>query len=81
MWEIWSRELPHVDRSFQSILDLKTAVLGSVRRSVSQDEHSNYVELMRDCWAGDETFRSTFHETVIRLEEMRDNYCPFGERK
>ncbi|XP_062519889.1 probable serine/threonine-protein kinase DDB_G0278509 [Corticium candelabrum] len=81
MWEIWSRELPYVDRNFQSILDLKAAVLGGVRPSVLQDEHSDYVELMRDCWACDETSRPTFHEIAIRLEEMSDNYCPFGEKK
>ncbi len=81
MWEIWSRELPYVDRNFQSILDLKAAVLGGVRPSVLQDEHSDYVELMRDCWSCDETSRPTFHEIAIRLEEMSDNYCPFGERK
>ena len=80
MWKIWSRELPYVDRSFQSILDLRAGVLGGVIPSVQHDDQINYVELMSDCWACDKNFRPTFHEIAIRLGEMRDSYCSFGER-
>ncbi len=81
MWGNLVERTPVCGSQFPIYPRLESSVLGGVRPSVPQGEHSHYVELMRDCWSCDETSRPTFHEIAIRLEEMSDNYCPFGERK
>ena len=72
MWEIRVRKLPYDDRSFSSILDLKAAVLGGMRPTVSENGDDDYVKLMCNCWAERSLERPTFCQVVASLEDMSD---------
>ena len=72
MWEIRVRKLPYDDRSFSSILDLKAAVLGGMRPTVSDHNDDDYVKLMCDCWAERSLERPTFCQVVASLEDISE---------
>ena len=76
MWEIRVRKLPYDDRSFNSILDLKAAVLGRMRPTVSENGDDHYVQLMCDCWAERSLGRPTFCQVVASLEDISE-LCVF----
>ena len=72
MWEIRQQKLPYDDRSFSSILDLKAAVLGEMRPTVSDNDDDDYVKLMCDCWTESSLVRPTFCQVVASLEDMSE---------
>ena len=71
MWEIWSRELPFFQYSFN--YQVENAVMRGERPAMPTTAHLKYNSLMETCWQHDPTLRPSFSVILEQLEYLRSD--------